>query len=159
MEFNETKNIINDVINDVYKGTFKTGDKFFSQRNLEDKYKVSRGVIREAVQVLKLANIINVIPGKGTFIAEINLGKLINPLAIKLNINNINQKTFLELYSLRVLLEIWALNNLFQSYDIEKVRELEIIIKNMNYYHETREDLYILEDSKFHTTIVNFSNN
>ena len=57
----------------IVKGTFKPGDKLPSERQLAKKLQVGRSTIREALQSLALVNLVDMQPGRGTFIKEIDM--------------------------------------------------------------------------------------
>jgi molybdopterin/thiamine biosynthesis adenylyltransferase/DNA-binding transcriptional regulator YhcF (GntR family) len=56
----------------IADGTFKPGDKLPPERRLAQQLEVGRSTIREALQSLALMNLIDVQPGKGTFVNEID---------------------------------------------------------------------------------------
>jgi molybdopterin/thiamine biosynthesis adenylyltransferase/DNA-binding transcriptional regulator YhcF (GntR family) len=57
----------------IAKGTFKPGDKLPSERQLAKKLQVGRSTIREALQSLALVNLVDMQPGRGTFVKEIDM--------------------------------------------------------------------------------------
>jgi len=57
----------------IAKGTFKPGDKLPSERQLARKLQVGRSTIREALQSLALVNLVDMQPGRGTFVKEIDM--------------------------------------------------------------------------------------
>jgi molybdopterin/thiamine biosynthesis adenylyltransferase/DNA-binding transcriptional regulator YhcF (GntR family) len=57
----------------IVKGTFKPGDRLPSERQLARKLEVGRSTIREALQSLALVNLVDMQPGRGTFVKEIDV--------------------------------------------------------------------------------------
>jgi adenylyltransferase/sulfurtransferase len=57
----------------IVKGTFKPGDRLPSERQLAKKLEVGRSTIREALQSLALVNLVDMQPGRGTFVKEIDV--------------------------------------------------------------------------------------
>ncbi len=57
----------------IVKGAFKPGDRLPSERQLAKKLKVGRSTIREALQSLGLMNLVDIQPGRGTFVKEIDM--------------------------------------------------------------------------------------
>jgi GntR family transcriptional regulator, transcriptional repressor for pyruvate dehydrogenase complex len=149
-------NVINGLTSQIVGGILKPGDKIESQKDLCIRYNVGTGVVRESLQVLRAMKIIKTIPGKGSFVSDINIDSLLNPLEIKLNFN---KDTFINLYEFRSIVEVWALEKTIEAMDKEKIKILESHIKNMKSYLNLSNDLYILEDLKFHETIIQFANN
>jgi molybdopterin/thiamine biosynthesis adenylyltransferase/DNA-binding transcriptional regulator YhcF (GntR family) len=56
----------------IADGTFKPGDRLPPERELANQLEVGRSTIREALQSLGLMNLIDVQPGRGTFVNEID---------------------------------------------------------------------------------------
>ncbi len=50
-------------------GKLKPGDRLLSERELADRFAVSRPVVREALQQLESLELIRIVPGQGTFIS------------------------------------------------------------------------------------------
>jgi molybdopterin/thiamine biosynthesis adenylyltransferase/DNA-binding transcriptional regulator YhcF (GntR family) len=57
----------------ISKGIFKPGDRLPSERQLANKLEVGRSTIREALQSLALMNLVDIQPGRGTFVKEIDV--------------------------------------------------------------------------------------
>jgi len=60
----------------ITKGTFKPGDRLPSERQLAQKLAVGRSTIREALQSLALVNLVDMQPGRGTFVKEIDVNSM-----------------------------------------------------------------------------------
>ncbi|TET52854.1 MAG: FadR family transcriptional regulator, partial [Anaerolineales bacterium] len=56
----------------IADGTFKAGDKLPPERELAKQLEVGRSTIREALQSLALMNLVDVQPGRGTFVNKID---------------------------------------------------------------------------------------
>jgi adenylyltransferase/sulfurtransferase len=54
-------------------GTFKPGDRLPSERQLAEKLQVGRSTMREALQSLALMNLVDIQPGRGTFVREVDV--------------------------------------------------------------------------------------
>lgn len=54
----------------IYEKTWRVGDRFPSESELMDAYKVSRIVVRAAVKDLVNQGLLRQIQGKGTFVVE-----------------------------------------------------------------------------------------
>lgn len=149
-------NIIKGITAQIIEGKLKPGDKIESQKDLCARYDVGTGVVRESLQVLRAMKIIKTITGKGSFVSDININSLLNPLEIKLNVN---KETFINLYEFRSIVELWAIEKTIETLDEEKIKQLESLMKNMKSFLNLNNDLYITEDLKLHELIVKFSNN
>jgi molybdopterin/thiamine biosynthesis adenylyltransferase/DNA-binding transcriptional regulator YhcF (GntR family) len=67
------RSVVTKLVSLIAKGTFKPGDRLPSERQLSRKLQVGRSTIREALQSLALMNLIDIRPGRGTFVKEIDV--------------------------------------------------------------------------------------
>ena len=67
------RSVIARLVSLIAKGTFKPGDRLPSERKLAQKMEVGRSTMREAMQSLALMNLIDIQPGRGTFVKEIDV--------------------------------------------------------------------------------------
>ena len=65
------KEIISSIRDLIVSKNLEPGDKLPSERMLSEKFNVSRGNVRRAIQKLDFYGILNSIPQSGTFIANI----------------------------------------------------------------------------------------
>ncbi|WP_299014564.1 FadR/GntR family transcriptional regulator [uncultured Polaribacter sp.] len=79
------------------------GDKLPAERMLSDKFKVSRSVIREAIQKLEFYGILKSIPQSGTFVADIGVIAMNGMIA---DILRLDEADFKSLVETRILLEL-----------------------------------------------------
>lgn len=66
----------------VQEGKLKSGDRLPPERDLAERFKVSRTSVREAFRALESMGLIEIRPGEGTFVREISVESLIEPLAL-----------------------------------------------------------------------------
>ena len=62
--------VVQNIEASVLEGTLRLGDKLPSERELCDQFGVSRTVIREAIRALREKGLVNIQPGRGTFITN-----------------------------------------------------------------------------------------
>ena len=89
----------------VADGQLKPGDRLPSERELVERFQVSRASIREAISALEMMGLIEVRSGEGTYIRQVNIDSVVAPLAWMLFIE---KDTDLELYEVRKILEVQA---------------------------------------------------
>ena len=89
----------------VAGGQLKPGDRLPSERELVERFQVSRASIREAISALEMMGLIEVRSGEGTYIREVNIDSVVAPLAWMLFIE---KDSDLELYEARKVLEVQA---------------------------------------------------
>ncbi len=91
---------IRDLIN--YKN-LEPGDKLPSERSLSEKFEVSRGNIREAIQKLEFYGLLESIPQSGTFVADIGVTAMNGMIE---DILRLDDPDFKSLVETRILLEL-----------------------------------------------------
>lgn len=86
----------------IAEGRLKSGDQLPPERDLAEKFLVSRTSVREALRALESVGLIEIRPGEGTFVREISVDALVEPLALVL----LSQREMTaELFEARRLLE------------------------------------------------------
>jgi len=105
----KTKKIYEQIVDQigllVAEGQLKPGDRLPSERELVERFQVSRASIREAISALEMMGLIEVRAGEGTYIRQVNIDSVVAPLAWMLFIE---KDTDLELYEVRKILEVQA---------------------------------------------------
>src|SRR5256886_11731425 len=66
----------------IAEGRLKSGDQLPPERDLAEKFLVSRTSVREALRALESVGLIEIRPGEGTFVREISVEALIEPLPL-----------------------------------------------------------------------------
>src|SRR2546427_6289572 len=86
----------------IAEGRLKSGDQLPPERDLAEKFLVSRTSVREALRALESLGLIEIRPGEGTFVREVSIESLIQPLALVM----VSQREAIgELFEARRLLE------------------------------------------------------
>ena len=105
----KTKKIYEEIVDQigllVADGQLKPGDRLPSERELVERFQVSRASIREAISALEMMGLIEVHAGEGTYIRQVNIDSVGAPLAWMLFIE---KDTDLALYEVRKILEVQA---------------------------------------------------
>lgn len=105
----KTKKIYEQIVDQigllVAEGQLKPGDRLPSERELVERFQVSRASIREAISALEMMGLIEVRSGEGTYIRQVNIDSVVAPLAWMLFIE---KDADLELYEARKILEVQA---------------------------------------------------
>src|SRR6266446_9002767 len=66
----------------IAEGRLKSGDQLPPERDLAEKFVVSRTSVREALRALESLGLVEIRPGEGTFVREGSVESLIEPLAL-----------------------------------------------------------------------------
>lgn len=86
----------------IAEGRLKSGDRLPPERDLAEKFLVSRTSVREALRALESLGLIEIRPGEGTFVREVSIDALVEPLALIM----VSQREAIgELFEARRLLE------------------------------------------------------
>ena len=155
-ENQSTQDSIIDKIRDLINlKNLEPGDKLPSERMLSERFGVSRGNIREAIQKLEFYGILNSIPQSGTFVANIGVVAMNGMID---DILSLEEPDFKSLVETRILLELkTARLAAMRRTDEDLVR-----IKNaLDAYSEKvlRGEDAVQEDLLFHLAIAKASGN
>jgi DNA-binding FadR family transcriptional regulator len=66
----------------INSGQLKPGDRLPTEGELCQQFKVSRTTLREAIQMLRISGLLKVSPGRGSFVQQPNLDKILDDLAL-----------------------------------------------------------------------------
>lgn len=112
----------------VAEGHLKPGDRLPSERDLVERFQVSRASIREAISALEMMGLIEVRSGEGTYIRQVNIESVVTPLAWMLFIETDSD---LELYEARKILEVQAAGLAAERADEDEINELFEALETM----------------------------
>jgi GntR family transcriptional repressor for pyruvate dehydrogenase complex len=86
----------------IADGQLKSGDRLPPERDLAERFRVSRTSVREALRALESTGLIEIRAGEGAFVRRISVESLVEPLALVI----LNQREGIaDLYEARRLLE------------------------------------------------------
>ena len=107
----KTKSVVqaltDEILEQIRNGKLKPGDALPSQRQLVEQYDIGRSSVREALQALTLAKIIEIKPGKGAVVSDLSFNSLINPVQAHFEMKN---SELLDLLEASTILEIGAIS-------------------------------------------------
>ncbi|GGD27522.1 FadR/GntR family transcriptional regulator [Hyunsoonleella pacifica] len=149
---NEIIGKIKELIN--YKN-LEPGDKLPSERMLSDKFGVSRGNVREAIQKLEFYGLLKSIPQSGTFVANIGVVAMNGMID---DILRLESPDFKSLVETRILLELKTVKLASLRRSEEDLRHIK---ETFDAYEEkvlSGEDA-VQEDLLFHLAIAKASGN
>ncbi|MGC7870817.1 FadR/GntR family transcriptional regulator [Desulfosporosinus sp. SYSU MS00001] len=147
--------IVDQISQLVIDGHLKPGDRLPSERELVERFKVSRSSIREAVSALELMGLIEVRSGEGMYIRQVNVDSVVAPLAWMLFIE---KDSDLELYEARKVLEVQAAGLAAERAEEDEIAEMHKYLELM------RTDLQLERtgeeaDHHFHYSIAKATHN
>ena len=150
--------VISDYLSDsILAGDMRPGDKLPSDRNLSTMFGVGRTSIREALKVLNVLGMIDILPGQGTFIAAESSDFFITPLswAFFMGERNVNH-----IIDVRNVLEIQSAKLATQHAEPKDLENLLYIFERSSkaYLDGNLQDFLDL-DLDFHLAIAKCSRN
>jgi len=125
----------------ILKGKIKSGTRLI-ERELAEKFKVSRLPIREAIRELQAARLVKIIPRKGAVVSQISLEEI------------------KEIYSVKCLIESFAAGEAAKRITEEEIKELRLLIDKMgSQIKKNNSHKYVEIAEKFHYVINKASGN
>jgi len=133
----------------IAEGKLKGGDRLPPERDLADKFVVSRTSVREALRALESLGLVEIRPGEGTFVRQVSIESLVEPLALLM----VSQREAIgELFEARRLLEPSLAALAADRATPEEIQEMERILEE-----QAREIAAgrtgLAQDAQFHTAI------
>ena len=149
-----TESIMEAIVEYASSNNLQVGDRLPSERELSSALRVSRPLLREALRKMESLNLIEVLPGKGTFI-KVPLKN--NMSYLVLHIDEERDKV-LEVLKIRRALEKLAIEEAIKNITDDEIKELE---KKVNLLEEKqrRRDDSKEENWAFHSLIYRSAGN
>jgi GntR family transcriptional repressor for pyruvate dehydrogenase complex len=133
----------------IAEGRLKSGDQLPPERDLAEKFLVSRTSVREALRALESLGLIEIRPGEGTFVREISVDALVEPLALVM----LSQREALgELFEARRLLEPAIAALAATRATPEEINEMERILEEQA-AEVAGGKTGLAQDARFHAAI------
>jgi GntR family transcriptional regulator, transcriptional repressor for pyruvate dehydrogenase complex len=139
----------------IAEGKLKSGDQLPPERDLAEKFLVSRTSVREALRALESVGLIEIRPGEGTFVREISVDALVEPLALVL----LSQRAMIEeLFEARRLLEPAIAGLAARRATKDEIQEMERIL-DAQAQEIKRGNTGLAQDAAFHAAIGTAAHN
>ncbi|AXI08906.1 GntR family transcriptional regulator [Oceanobacillus zhaokaii] len=127
----------------IITGEYKPSDKLDIHK-LADEFGVSRSPVKDAINQLVYDGLIEIIPRKGTYVTELDF------------------TDFLEVLDARLMIELWAAQQVIQTVTIEElekwgqiVAKMELLLKKDSFNF----DKYNKLDMQFHSSLIDWTGN
>lgn len=141
----------------IISGELKPGDKLPTDRSLSATYGVGRSSIREALKVLSVLGLINILPGNGTFVASKHTDFFLAPLSWSLFVG---QHDALHLLEVRSIIEAETAEMAATRMDAESKDNLAAIYEQMQASYRSEDfQAFLDSDLDFHLAIASCSGN
>src|SRR5512133_1696665 len=128
----KTKRLYEEIVEQIKQliadGKLKPGDKLLAERDLADRFQVSRASVREAIRTLEMLGIIDIRPGEGTFVRGTETDDIIRPLAMFLAVE---RNSLLDMFEMRRIFETATASLAAQRATFEELDQIESMLANM----------------------------
>lgn len=150
--------VVDEVLSMIAKGVYKENDKLPPERYFVDYFGMSRVTIRESFKKLSMLGVIRIKQGEGTFVNQVNLSTMMQPLFSSIVLDNLS---IAQIYDARLYVES-GMTRLAVKYASskeietlkEKIHQMDIEVTNNDTDGFSQLDImfheYIAEISKNH---------
>jgi len=151
------QSIIEQFVTLLKEDKIKIGQRLPSERDLAERFRVSRPSVREALRAMEIIGLIEIRQGDGVFVTGFNLAPFLNTISPLLT----NRKDFeLELIELRRMLELHAAELASDNITGAKTRLLRKPLEKMKKaLDDSDAELGSEADIEFHETIFEVTDN
>jgi len=139
----------------ITDGHLKSGDRLPPERDLAERFRVSRTSVREALRALETTQLIDIRPGDGAFVRQIAVETLVEPMALVLLAQ---REGIADLYEARRLLEPPIAGLAAQRASPEEVAEMTRILEHQG-AEVAAGRTGLAQDAQFHAAIAHSTHN
>lgn len=148
-----TDTVVDELRKMILEGQFAPGEKLPTESEMCQDMKVSRTCVREAVRVLQALGLVDIFPGKGSFVSK-------TPIDTREKWYDVQGLTVNDFIEVRMAIETVSTRLAISKAEKSQIDKLERIHKaflSANDGHNLTE--LIMYDEKFHSEIVNITGN
>ena len=139
----------------IHTDGLTVGDKLPTERDLCERFAISRNTVREAMRMLKAYGIVDVRPKSGATIVDHRMNRAFDILSF--NVAAISRKTFDDIQSFRELIETGTAQQIFGAVTPSDIADLRAINQQMAQSHSIVEASQF--DLQFHTGLITLTGN
>lgn len=143
------------ILNLIEQGVLRPGDRLPPQRQLCAQMSLSQTAVREALRGLASIGVIEIQPGRGTFVSRIRPDLLVRPEAL---FGILERETLLQALEVRRILEVEAIALAAQRATEGDLREIETELRQIQMGLKS-DDKALLHSPKFHLAIAKATHN
>src|SRR6266542_1075573 len=139
----------------IADGHLKSGDRLPPERDLAERFRVSRTSVREALRSLQSRGLIEIRAGEGAFVQDVSVEALIEPLALVILPH---REAVGELFEARRLLEPAIAALAARRATRDELAEMERILEEQS-KEVTQGRTGVAQDTALHSAIANSAHN
>ena len=142
----------------ITEGKLSPGDRLPSERLLSEQFNVSRTVVREAIKALREKGLVEIRPGKGTFIVDSMSDVMRQSIGLMVRIDHLNGLE--NLIQVRSIIEPEIAAIAAQKATPDDIKQLECYIGAMDEAMQDNDAVaYIAADQGFHDVLARATQN
>ena len=151
--------IVRDIKQKILSGALRTGDRLPAERELAEKYKVSRITIRNAISRLVYLGFLQTLPQSGTFIADFKKNASLELLVDIISSNEeVDKSILIELLEIRRVYETYCAGRAVMRMTDANCKELRDMVNSM-VEQRKRPDKIVEIDYKIHSFLMELAEN
>ena len=120
--------VIDNIRQMIADGELQAGQKLPSERELAEKFNVSRVPIREALKILEYMGVLDSSPGDGTYVKNTSAQSLVSKMDFSFDAT---ADTIRDLLELRIVLETFAAYHAAQRRTDEDIASIQKLLRDM----------------------------
>lgn len=149
--------VVDEILSMIAKGTYKANDKLPPERYFVEYFGMSRVTIRESFKKLSMLGVVSIKQGEGTFVNQVNLSTLMQPLFSSIILDNLSVA---QLYDARLYVEAGMTRLAVKNATQEEIDRLKELIHEMDVEVANKDsDRFSQLDIMFHEYIAQVSKN
>ncbi len=152
--------IVAQIEQQILAGSLKVGDRLPTERALAEQFQVSRTAVREAIKTLRGKGLLDVSPGRGTFVTD-GISRATSEsmgLLMKMTSSDTNENRFADLFEIRRILEPEMAALAAVRISDEQIEEMRNAVELMASSNDDM-NTYIAGDNLFHQLIARATQN
>jgi DNA-binding FadR family transcriptional regulator len=134
--------------------SLKPGDSLPGEIKLKEALGVGRSVLREALSRFRMVGLLESKPGRGMILCE---PELFNGLERVMNPHLLSREKLMDLLGFRVIIELGAVDFIFQNVTDSDIVDLEVIVNNQVVYENNQ--FTPQSDYEFHVRLLEIADN
>ena len=147
-----SQGIVDQLVSLIRSGNFTPGDQLPGERQMAQKLGVSRNSVREALRTLETVGLIEIKPGKGTFVKDPSSEVLRAALVPHLFQD---EDTFAKLFELREIIEVEAASRAAERISEEQLEQIGRWLNTMEVSVDNNDlEMALVADVEFHRHVI-----
>lgn len=149
--------VVDEILSMIAKGVYKENDKLPPERYFVEYFGMSRVTIRESFKKLSMLGVIRIKQGEGTFVNQVNLSTMMQPLFSSIVLDNLSVA---QIYDARLYVESGMTRLAVKNASPEEIDKLKEKIREMDVEVANNDTARFSQlDITFHEYIAEISGN